>query len=99
MAGVKGKSGRTPNKLGLYWREACRDIATSDKVLKLVKAAAESDPVFALRVAEHGFGRPFQAVHVKGRLDHEHTQIRTVELQDGNAAFAETPGLPAKGIN
>lgn len=92
MAGAKGRSGRKPNQLGIYFREAMRDIATSDKVIKLIEAQAQTDPIFALRVAEHGFGRPFQAVHVTRGSD---DGIYKSEFADGqpvhSPAVAELP--------
>ena len=44
------------------FRQRCRDIVLSPKVWKGIAARARRDPEFAMRVAEHGFGRPTQAV-------------------------------------
>ena len=63
MAGRPGKSGRRPQATG--FRDWCRRIALDPKVQKAIKAEAETDPWFALKVAEHGFGRPPQSLDVK----------------------------------
>ncbi len=98
MAGVKGKSGRKPNELALQFRAFCRELINSEKVLKTIRTQAIADPFFALKVAEHGIGRPFQSVHVQGAVDVQHS-IRTVQLEDGSAAFTKTAAIPDESLN
>ncbi len=69
MAGVKGRSGAKPKRKTALFREFCRDIITSKEVLESLKAEALANPIFALKLAEHGIGRPFQAVYVKGQIE------------------------------
>jgi len=92
------KTGRPPKKKTLLFREFCRDIITRPEVLARLEAEALVNPVFALRLAEFGIGRPFQAVYVGGQVEHQH-EVRTVQLEDGSAAFASAPALSAPGIN
>jgi len=69
MAGVKGRSGAKPKLKTAQFRAFCRDIITRPEVLAVLEAEALANPTFALKLAEHGIGRPFQAVYVKGQID------------------------------
>jgi hypothetical protein len=62
MAGVKGRSGRRPQATG--FRDWCRRIALDPEVQKGIEQEAKENPEFALKVAEHGFGRPPQSLDV-----------------------------------
>ena len=64
MAGVKGRSGPRHGAKAKAFRDFCRDVISDKIVLDLLRKTARVDPVFALRLAEHGIGRPYQAVHV-----------------------------------
>ena len=98
QGGKRPGAGRKPNELALEFRQFCRELINSKTVLESIKKRAEQDPVFALRAAEFGIGRPFQAVYVGGSVDHQHA-VRTVELDDGTVAFTTPTALPAPGIN
>lgn len=65
MAGVKGRSGRKrdPNIIG--FRDFCRSVVSDPKVQAKIHATALANADFALRLAEHGYGRPPQALDVK----------------------------------
>lgn len=63
MAGVKGRSGRKPKAVG--FRQWCRDVVMQPEVLEAMKTRAKTDTDFALKLSEHGFGRPPQALDVK----------------------------------
>lgn len=58
------KTGRPPKKLTLAFRDFCRGVINKPEVLAALEAEALANPMFALRLAEFGIGRPFQAVHV-----------------------------------
>jgi len=98
MAGVKGRSGNKPKALTIAFRDFCRRVINEPEVLAVLEAEALANPMFALRLAEFGIGRPFQAVYVGGSVDHQHA-VRTVELDDGTVAFTTPTALPAPGIN
>jgi hypothetical protein len=92
------KTGRPPKKKSLLFREFCRDIITRPEVLAALEAEAIKNPQFALKLAEHGIGRPFQAVYVGGKVEAEHS-VRQVQLADGSAAFTASSPIPDVGIN
>jgi len=48
----------------LLFRQFCRDVISKPEVLEALEAEALVNPAFALKLAEFGIGRPFQAVHV-----------------------------------
>ena len=62
MAGKKGRSGRKPSATG--YRAWCREVADRDDIRAAILGKAQQDPDFALKVAEHGYGRPPQALDV-----------------------------------
>ncbi len=98
MAGVKGRSGAKPKRKTLLFREFCRDIITRPEVLAVLEAEALANPMFALKLAEHGIGRPFQSVLVQGAVEVQHC-IRTVQLEDGSAAFTQTQAISDESLN
>ncbi len=98
MAGVKGRSGAKPKRKTALFRDFCRDVITSEEVLKVLEAEAQADPWFALKLAEQGIGRPFQAVHVQGAVEVQHC-IRTVQLEDGSAAFTQAKAISDESLN
>lgn len=58
-----------PNTTGVKsfgFRDWCRRVVTDPAVQALMAAQAATDPDFALKLAEHGFGRPCQAIEVSG---------------------------------
>ena len=56
-------SGRKQEAAG--FRQWCRHLFNDPKVRAAVRKRAKEDPEFALRIAEHGWGRPPQALDVK----------------------------------
>lgn len=68
MAGVvKGQHGgrRNIDPTVVGFRQFCRDVISNPKVKAKIEAAALRNPEFALRLAEHGYGRPPQALDVR----------------------------------
>ena len=98
MAGVKGRSGRPPKAKTLAFREFCRDTINDPEVLAILKAECLTNPIFALRLAEFGIGRPFQAIHVQSNVEVQH-EVRHVQLEDGSPAFTQAAALPDYGAN
>lgn len=69
------RGGRRENQTGrpkeaTGFRAWARAVTLSEKVLACIQRKAEKDPVFALKLAEHGFGRPRQGldIEVAGQL-------------------------------
>lgn len=93
------KAGRPPKKLTLAFREFCRKVINEPEVLERLRQEALTNPMFALKLAEHGIGRPFQALHIKADVETTDHRIREVQLHDGSPAFTETPGVPEFGPN
>jgi hypothetical protein len=86
--------GRKRNDSGFQFRAWCRDLIAEPKVRAAVAKRARTDPDFALRVAEHGFGRPPQSLDVKvgtgkGTIRH------TVTVAGGGALPPGAAGVPA----
>ena len=80
--GVHANSGRPKNE----WRDACRGIVGSDKVLELAKQVIE-DPghsawLGALKwIGEQGYGKAKEEIDLTGKVDHEHDlSERAIEI-------------------
>ena len=89
--GKRNGAGRKPTRFG--FRSWCRDIVLGDDVLKGIADKAKTDPEFALRLAEHGFGRPPQSLDIKGGAADGKT-VYAVELPGADltaAAFKDVP--------
>ena len=68
-----------------------RNLASDPEALRKVTERAKNDPEFWLRIFEHGFGRPPQAIDVRGSLtDPSEQHIYRAVLSDG-VAFSEDP--------
>lgn len=65
------------------FRQICREIVLSKKVMDQIRALAEKDGAFALDVAAHGFGRPPQSLDI--------TQNTTINITFTQAFEALTP--------
>ncbi len=63
MAGKKGRSGRKSFVTG--FREFCRGVVMDPDLQEKMKKRAQEDMDYALKLAEHGFGRPPQALDLK----------------------------------
>lgn len=98
MAIEKRKQGRPPKALTIKFRDFCRGVINRPDVLKALTAEALINPTFALKLAEFGIGRPFQSIQIQGAVDVQHS-IRTVELEDGSAAFAKATSIPDRSLN
>ena len=90
--GRRQGAGRTRTVLG--FREWCRSVVDSPKVREAMAAAALKDPDFALKLSEHGYGRPPQSLDVNvnpggGAIEHR------VCFADGNALSAAAVPIPA----
>lgn len=59
-----GSGGAHRSAKGFAFRDWCRNVATSPIVQKTIRKRAQTDAEFALKVAEHGFGRPPQSLDV-----------------------------------
>ena len=55
---------RTPKPFN--FRRWCREVSMSEKARKLVQKKVETDPDFALKVAEHGYGKAPQSLALSG---------------------------------
>jgi len=99
MAGVKGRSGtgrhkRDPVVIG--WRDFCRTVVSDPRVQAKIQETALANPEFALRLAEHGYGRPPQALDVKVANE---GPLEFRILDAAGAAFAFGGGdLPTRSI-
>lgn len=95
MAGVKGRSGRKPDTTG--YRAWCRSVVDRDTVRSLIAAKAESDPDYALRLCEHAYGRPPQALDVTlGNGEDGPIEFRIVDAT--GAPFALGAGMVAAAL-
>jgi len=93
MAGVKGRSGRKPERTG--WREWCRSIVLDPEVQSNIAAEAKRNPELALKLAEHGFGRPSQALDLNVNPRDSTDEIYRAEFAEGPAVHpSAAEGLP-----
>lgn len=93
MAGVKGRSGRKQAVTG--FRAWCREVGLSRTVKANIIRRARHDPEFALKLLEHGFGRPPQSLDVK--VQRENTYRIAWPSSDGETVH--TTALPDPGPN
>lgn len=95
--GGPGSGSRTgPKATG--FRQKMRDIALLPTVLDKILKHAQEDPEFALRVAEHGFGRPPQALDIRASNVDPNEQLAyraSLEGEGGDLIPAEATGVPA----
>ena len=102
MAGAKGRSGGRRAGAGrkpvtanpdFRFREWCRAVVARPEVREGIAARAETDPEFALKVAEHGFGRPPQSLDVKVGGDGTRIDYR-VQIEGGGVVAPAATGVP-----
>ena len=88
--GARAGAGRKSLKFG--FREWCRKIVMDKEVQAEIMRECRCDPNFALKVAEHGFGRPGQAldVNVTNQKDE-----RRIVLHDGTVIPTGDAVVPA----
>jgi hypothetical protein len=89
MAGKKGRSGRKSYVQG--FRDFCREVVLSEQVREKMRAEAEENPDYALKLAEHGFGRPPQSMDLKVSGDADQPLVYRAEFADGGAIGAADP--------
>ena len=58
MPGGRGR----PKSGAAEGRAWCRKVVTSPEVMQMLEEAAKTDPAVALKLFEHGFGRPPQSL-------------------------------------
>jgi len=98
MAGVKGRSGRrNRDPIVTGFREFCRDVVSDPKVQAKIRRQALANPDFALRVAEHGFGRPPQALDVSHRTENGPLEFRILDATGADFAFGRND-LPTAAV-
>lgn len=96
MAGKKGRSGRKPEATG--YRAWCRSVADRPEIRAKILARALEDPDFALRLAEHGYGRPPQALDVRLEGDSDSPLCYRALPEGGDAHTAPALGIPAAHV-
>jgi hypothetical protein len=88
-SGNKGK----PHVTG--YRQKMRDITLLPEVLEGIVARAKLDPEFALKCAEHGFGRAPQALDIRAaNVDPGQQLAYRASLEGGYAIPSEATGIP-----
>jgi len=96
MAGNARSGRRNRDPIVIGWRDFCRSVVSDPAVQAKIKATALESPDFALRLAEHGYGRPPQALDVKVAND---GPLEFRILDAAGAAFAFGGGdLPTRSI-
>lgn len=94
---ANGHGGRRPGAgrkcLPSTWREWCRAVVNDPAVRKAILERAKRDPEFALRVADHGFGRPPQALGVTVSGDAKKPLVYQAVFADGGVAAASAVAL------
>lgn len=99
MANDRNHGGRRKNTdpVVVGFREFCRNVVSHPEVKAKIEAAARANPEFALRVAEHGYGRPPQALDVSHNTGQVPLEFRILDVN--GAAFAFGGGdLPAHAV-
>ncbi len=86
------RRGIVPDKAS--YRQWCRDVVLDETVLAKLKARAQEDADFALRLAEHGFGRAPQALQVSLESHEKKEFIYRVEIAGVGAVPPSVAGLP-----
>jgi len=95
VAGAKGRSGRKPDATG--FRAWAREVVDRESTRKLIADKADSDPDYALRLCEHAYGRPPQALDVSHRTEDGPLEFRILDVT--GAAFAFGGGdLPTRSL-
>ena len=93
MGGKGSGRGGKPNATG--FRQKMRDLALDPDVIESIIARAKVDPEFALKCAEHGFGRAPQALDIRAsNVDPAQQLIYRASLEGGYAIPAEATGIP-----
>ena len=96
MAGNARSGRRNRDPVVIGWRDFCRKVVSDPAVQAKIKSTALENPEFALRLAEHGYGRPPQALDVKVANDRP-LEFRILDAT--GAAFAFGGGdLPTRSI-
>ena len=90
--GARPGAGRKPTAVG--FRQWCRDVVMRPEVLQALEERALTDTEFALKVAEHGFGRPPQALDIKVGGDSDQPIRHEVTMPGGTPLSASVAGLP-----
>ena len=92
-----GKPNGRPRRVGVTFafREFCRTVVADPQVQSRIQEAARANPEFALRVAEHGFGRPPQALDVT--ISDKAVIRHIVTLASGELVSPAAAGLPGGG--
>jgi hypothetical protein len=94
--GKRPGAGRKPLRKG--WQEFCREVVRDKKVQAKIKAAAEADPQFALKLAEHGFGRPSQALQIShGTIEDKPLEF-VIQFSDGRSAATPPETVPGDPV-
>ena len=86
--GARPGAGRKPTAVG--FRQWCRDVVMQPEVLEALAERALYDTDFALKVAEHGFGRPPQSLDVSVATSEQPQEFR--------AFFADAEAVPAAAL-
>lgn len=89
--GARPGAGR--KRVEFRFRRWCREVFVDPEIQENIKRAAKEDPLFALKLAEHGWGRPPQSLTVD--VDDKRQGEFRAEFADGAsvhpAALAELP--------
>ena len=101
MAGVAGRSGKgrgNPDPIVVGFREFCRSVVSDPRVQAKIQETALANPEFALRLAEHGYGRPPQALDVKfGNSNDGPLEFRILDATGADFAFGRHD-LPTRSV-
>ena len=100
------RGGRKPKgstaKSNPGFRGWCRAVVEQPAVRKLIEAEARTNPEFALRVAEHGYGRPPQALDVRTNdgkpIVHQVTFGGLASPAGGHPGVPALAGVPAADL-
>lgn len=94
------RPGNPGNTLAVGFRQWCRDVVGKPEVRKAIEDRCLTDPEFALRVCDHGYGRPPQALDVRtADVTPAQQQIYTAQFDDSlpvaSTNGAHSPAAPA----
>jgi len=95
VAGVKGRSGRKPDATG--FRAWAREVVDRESTRQLIADKANVDPDYALRLCEHAYGRPPQALDVSHRTDDGPLEFRILDATGADFAFGRND-LPTAAV-
>ena len=90
--GKRSGAGRKTLKFG--FRQFCREIINDPEVQAAIKEQAKADPFFALKVAEHGFGRPPQSLDLTVGGDQSRPLKYVATFDDGEPIAPPIAPLP-----